>query len=302
MDQLEAMRTFVKVVQLGSFSAVGRDQESSQATTSRRISALESKLGVKLLTRTSRELSLTEVGVDYYQRCMAILAEMDEADAVVRSQTASPKGTLRIAAPIAFSRLVLAPMLASFCNQFPDIEFEILASDQHVDLINKGVDVAIRAKQLEDSSLVARPLSDNPMLLVASPDYIKRYGAPKSPEQLTQYSCLVYSTREKSSVWRFECDGQDYNISVNGQMKCTNGDTLLEAALAGLGITELPIWMVRQYLSSGRLVQLLSDYKGISLPLNIIYPQNRYVPLKVRCFIDFLLNYAEENEVFKNTF
>jgi len=288
MDQLVAMRTFVRVVQTGNFSAAAREQNSSQANVSKRVSGLESLLGVKLLTRTSREISLTEVGSEYYEKCLAILAELDEADAAVRSETASPKGTLKVAAPIAIARLILAPLMKSFIAKYPEIKVDIAASDAHVDLIAQGIDIAIRAKKLEDSSLIARHLLDNPMLLVAAPEYLKNYGTPSTPEELQHHNCIVYSLLSSINVWHFTKDGKEISVPVKGSFQSNNGDTNLEVALSGLGITQLPIWMVDSYLRSGQLVQILTDYKGMSIPLNAIYPQNRYVPLKVRCFIDFL--------------
>lgn len=309
MDQLIAMRTFVKVVQTGNFSAAAREQNTSQANMSKRVSGLESLLGAKLLTRTSRELSLTEVGSEYYQKCLAILAELDEADAVIRSETASPKGTLKIAAPIAIARLVLAPLIKSFIEQYPEINIDLAASDSQVDLIAQGIDIAIRAKKLEDSSLVARHLFDNPMLLVASPDYIQQRGIPNVPDDLKQHNCIVYSLLTSINIWRFTKESkegkkgkedQEFSIAVKGNFQSSNGDTNLEVALTGLGIVQLPIWMVHEHLNSGRLVQVLSDYKAVSIPLNAIYPQNRYVPLKVRCFVDFLKIELAKSNVFHN--
>ena len=298
MDQLIAMRTFVRVVQTGNFSAAAREQNSSQANVSKRVAALESLLGVKLLTRTSRELSLTEMGSDYYEKCLAILAELDEADAAVRSQTASPKGTLRIAAPVAFARLVLAPLIKSFIEQYPEINIDIAASDAHVDLIAQGIDIAIRAKKLEDSSLVARHLFENSMLLVASPSYLEQRGTPVIPDDLKHHKCIVYSLLSSINVWHFSKQNKDFAVPVKGNFQSSNGDTNLEVALTGVGIVQLPIWMVDEHLKSGRLIQVLTDYKANSIPLNAIYPQNRYVPLKVRCFIDFLKKELAESAIF----
>lgn len=288
MDQLVAIRTFVRVVQTGNFSAAAREQSSSQANVSKRVAGLESRLGVKLLTRTSRELSLTEMGSDYYEKCLNILDELDEADASVRSQTASPKGTLRITAPVAFSRLILAPLIKPFVEQYPEINIDLAASDTHVDLIAQGIDLAIRAQKLEDSSLVARHLFDNLMLPVASPDYLKAHGTPKSPEDLKRHNCIVYSLMTSINHWSFSKLDKEFIVAVKGNFQSSNGDTNLEVALSGLGIVQLPIWMVDQHLKSGKLIQVLADYKAISIPLNAIYPQNRYIPLKVRCFIDFM--------------
>jgi DNA-binding transcriptional LysR family regulator len=288
MDQLIGMRAFVRVVQTGNFSAAAREQNTSQATISKRVAGLESMLGVKLLTRTSRELALTEAGTRYYEKCQAILTELDEADADAREQVASPKGLLRIAAPIAIARLILSPLLAAFTKQYPEITVEIAASDKHVDLIEEGIDAAIRAKQLEDSSLIARHLDDNPMLLAASPDYIASNGKPETPEDLAGHTCIIYTNFATPNVWQFTKEAQEYSVHVNGTVRSSSGDVNLEAALNGLGIVALPHWMLKQHFESGQLVPLLPEYKGMSVPINIIYPQNRYIPLKVRCFVDFL--------------
>lgn len=304
MDQLIAMRTFVRVVQTGNFSAAAREQNSSQANVSKRVSGLESLLGAKLLTRTSRELSLTDMGSEYYQKCLVILAELDEADAAVRSEAASPKGTLKIAAPIALARLVLAPLVKAFIEQYPEIKIDIAASDAQIDLIAQGIDIAIRAKKLEDSSLVARHLFDNPMLLVASPDYLQQRGIPNAPEELKHHNCIVYSLLSSINIWRFSKKAKEgekdkeFSVPVTGNFQSSNGDTNLEVALTGLGIVQLPIWMIDEHIKSGRLTQVLTDYKAVSIPLNAIYPQNRYVPLKVRCFVDFLKKQLANNDIF----
>jgi len=266
---------------------------------SKRVAGLESLLGVKLLTRTSRELSLTEMGSEYYEKCLAILAELDEADAAVRSEAASPRGTLKIAAPIALARLVLAPLIKSFIEQYPEINIDLAASDTQVDLIAQGIDIAIRAKRLEDSSLVARHLFDNPMLLVASPDYLEQRGIPVVPEDLKHHNCIVYSLLSSINIWRFFKEDKEFSVSIKGNFQSSNGDTNLEVALTGLGIVQLPIWMVDEHLKSGRLTQILTDYKAVSIPLNAIYPQNRYVPLKVRCFVDFLKTEFANSDVFQ---
>lgn len=299
MDQLFAMRTFVRVVQTGSFSAAAREQNTSQASVSKRVAALESQLGVKLLTRTSRELSLTEVGTQYFDKCINILAELDEADANARSEIASPKGALKVAAPIAFARLVLAPIIKEFVEKYPEIKIEMALSDAHVDLIAEGIDIAIRAKKLEDSNLVARHLSDNPMLMIASPDYLKENGTPETPEDLINHDCIVYSHLSSINKWGFSKEGKEHSVSVKGSFQSNNGDTNLEVALAGLGIAQFPIWMVSGHLKAGRLVEVLKDYEKTSIPLNVIYPQNRYIPLKVRCFIDFILEKSKNLQEWK---
>ncbi|ROV62209.1 LysR family transcriptional regulator [Vibrio ponticus] len=288
MDQLGAMRAFVRVVQTGSFSATGRELNTTQTTISKKVAALESKLGVKLLTRSSRDHALTPAGTQYYETCVLILNELDEAEAKARSEVALPQGTIRIAAPIAFGRLVIAPIIAEFFERYPDIQVDLSLSDKHIDMISEGIDVAIRAKQLEDSSLVARHLFENRMLLIASPEYLAKWGVPSKPEQLKQHNCLVYSRLQSLNVWHFERQGKTYSVPVSGNFKSDNGDVLLEVALNHMGIVQMPIWMVEQHLADGRLKQVLAGYDGQNLPFNAIYPRSRYVPLKVRCFVDFL--------------
>ncbi|MCR9944033.1 LysR family transcriptional regulator [Vibrio owensii] len=288
MDQLSAMRAFVRVVQTGSFSATGREMNTSQTTISKKVAALEKKIGVKLLARSSRDHALTPAGAKYYQTCVDILGELDEAEAEARSEVASPQGTIRISAPVAFGRILLAPIMAEFFQRYPDIKVDLQLSDQHTDLISDGIDVAIRAKQLEDSTLIARHLFDNPMLVLAAPNYLQQHGEPKTPEDLKQHNCLVYSRMKDINVWSFTKQNQKHAVAVNGNFQSDNGDVLLEVALTGMGIVTLPIWMVEHHLKEGRLTQLMSDYTGQNLPFNAVYLQSRYTPLKVRCLIDFL--------------
>ncbi|EPP5331911.1 LysR family transcriptional regulator [Vibrio harveyi] len=288
MDQLSAMRAFVRVVQTGSFSATGREMNTSQTTISKKVAALEKKIGVKLLARSSRDHALTPAGAKYYQTCVDILGELDEAEAEARSEVASPQGTIRISAPVAFGRILLAPIMAEFFQRYPDINVDLQLSDQHTDLISDGIDVAIRAKQLEDSTLIARHLFDNPMLVLAAPSYLQQHGAPKTLEDLKQHNCLVYSRMKDINVWSFTKQNQKHAVAVNGNFQSDNGDVLLEVALTGMGIVTLPIWMVEHHLKEGRLTQLMNDYTGQNLPFNAVYLQSRYTPLKVRCLIDFL--------------
>lgn len=299
MDQLGAMRAFVRVVQIGSFSAAAREQNTSQATISKKVAALEAKLGGKLLTRSSRDLSLTEAGAEYYEKCVAIIGELDEAEARVRSQVASPQGVIRIAAPVVFGRLFIAPVLAEFLSHYPEIKVDLALSDKHVDLIAEGIDVAVRARKLEDSSLVARHLFDNPMLLVAAPEYLDQQGEPKEPAELKRHNCLVYSMLKTVNIWHFDHDDEDISVPVAGNCQCDNGDVILQLVLDGAGLAQLPVWMVAEHLKSGRLKQVMPDYVAKPLPFNAIYPQSRYVPLKVRCFVDFMKQKLAENPVYR---
>lgn len=299
MDQLSAMRAFVRVVQMGSFSSAGRDMNTTQTTISKKVAALEKKIGVKLLTRSSRNHTLTPTGAEYFEQCVAILGELDEAEVRARSEIASPRGTIRIAAPVAFGRLVIAPHIAEFFCLYPEIKVDLALSDKHVDMISDGIDVAIRAKQLEDSSLVARHRFNNQMMLLASPKYLALYGEPKEPQELKQHNCLVFSNLKSINVWRFIKEDKELLVTVSGNFQSDNGDVLLEVALAGIGIVQLPNWMVNSHIKSGTLKEIMGDYSGQTLPFNAIYPHNRYVPLKVRYFIDFMKEKLSDSEMYR---
>lgn len=299
MDQLGAMRAFIRVIQTGSFSAAGREQNTSQATISKKVAALEIKLGVKLLTRSSRDLSLTQIGAQYYEKCVAIIGELDEAEAIARSQMAIPQGVVRISVPVVFGRMIIGPIMAEFLSLYPEVKVDLALNDKHVDLISDGVDVAIRARQLEDSSLVARHLFDNPMLLIAAPEYLARQDEPLEPMDLKQHNCLVYSMLKTINIWHFNHGDNNISVPVSGNFQSDNGDVLMELALAGTGLTQLPVWMVDEHLKSGGLKKVLPNYVSKPLPFNAIYPQNRYVPLQVRCFVDFIKQKIFENPKFR---
>ncbi len=292
MDQIEAMRLFVRVVQKSSFSAVAREKGTSQATVSKKMAALEEKLGIRLLIRTSREVTLTPEGEQYYSYCQSMLEELDEVEWSLRSKTSSPKGVIRVSAPVAFGRLLLAPHIQSFLQQYPDIRLDLSLNDRHVDFVTDGIDVAIRARQLEDSNLIARKLFDNPMLLVAAPNYLELNGSPEYPKDLSTHNCIVYSLFQTAHTWHLKKDGQasPESVSVSGRFVCDNGDTILETALQGVGIAALPVWMVKKHLDSGALTHVLPDYQGDNLPFHAVYLQSRYTPQKIRCFVDFLLS------------
>lgn len=289
MNKLDSMRVFVRTAELGSFSAVAREMELSQATVSKKIAALESHLGVRLISRTSRTQSLTEAGAEYHQRCCAILAELEEADAIARGAHTSPSGTLRVSAPVVLGRLLLAPHLTSFLEEYPRLRLDLTLSDEFIDLVGRNVDLAIRAKVLEDSTLVARPILENPLLLVASSKYLEQHGSPQKPNELKEHNCLVYSFDEKVNIWSFMKNGEHYSVPVTGNLRCDNGDLIVTAVESGAGIALLPVWMVHGSLVSGQLVEIMTAYRPDPLPIHAVYPKNRNLPLKTRIFIDFFI-------------
>lgn len=306
MDQLSAIRSFISVVKTGGFTAAARAESTSQATISKRLASLEDHLGVQLLQRTSRDQALTQAGADYFDKCLAILAELEEAEAAARSQMAVPRGQLRVSAAFPLGRLLLAPILPEFLRRFPEIRVDLSLTDRHVDIVAEGIDLAVRAQRMPDSSLVARKLFDNPMFLVASPTYLEAYGAPQKPADLAHHNCLIYASLESINHWHFTRKGRDYSVTVTGSLQCDNGDTLLEAARAGLGLIVLPHWMIHPHLDSGELQLVMQEFTPPPLPVHAVYPQRRFLPVRVRCFVDFVseqfsINHDMERKILRGS-
>jgi DNA-binding transcriptional LysR family regulator len=290
MDRLAALDMFVAVAETESFSLAAQRLRLSKSVVSRQISQLETHLGVRLLQRTTRALALTEAGHTYLEHAKRILADMTEADMSVSSLQASPRGLLRISAPVSFGVLHLAPALADFLARYGDIEVDLALNDRFVDLIDEGFDVAIRIAKLADSRLMTRRLKSSPMVLCASPAYIKKYGAPAHPHDLRQHQCLSYTNIAPTHEWRFvEADGRPINVTVRGRLQINNGDALRAAALGGLGIVIVPYLMAEDDLKHGRLVSLLEAYMIQESAIHIVYPHARLMSPKLRAFIDFLV-------------
>lgn len=288
MEQITAMRLFTRVVQTGSFSAVARESGISQSSVSKNLAALEAKLGARLLARTSRKLNLTEVGCDYYERCLPILMEIDEAEATVRSMTSNPSGVLRVNVPVSFGQRHVIPRMPEFMRAYPNVKLDIMLLDRQVDLVAEGVDVAIRIDILDDSSLIARRLGDSPRLLVASKSYLQKHGRPNHPDELKNFDCLVYSLLGTGNIWHFLHQGKEFSVGVKGNFQANNSDAVRQMALAGAGIMALPKWMSHPYIENSELEPILTEYTPQGFPIQAVYPQNRYVPSKVRSFVSFM--------------
>lgn len=282
------MRSFIRVVETGSFSSVAREQNTNQATISKRIASLEKKLGTKLLVRGSRKHSLTETGKTYFERVTNIVMEIDEAEAEARSLTATPKGDLRITVPTMFGGMYVAPVISEFLATYPEINVDIKFDENMVDLVKEGIDVAIRLGNLQDSSMIAKNLGYDELIIVASPSYLSNQPTIKSNEDLANHNCLIYSLSPKrGTVWVFSDKSETSSIEVTGNFQCDNGMGLKEMLLANAGIALMPKWLVDRELESGQLVHILKDsYKRY--PISAVFPNSRYVPLKVRCFVDFM--------------
>ncbi|MEH6577726.1 MAG: LysR family transcriptional regulator [Amphritea sp.] len=297
MDRLTAMRIFVRVVQTESFSAVAEEMRISQSSVSKKISALESYIGSRLLTRSSRKIMLSEVGSGYYEHCLSILADVEKAEVQAKGLTADPAGTLRISIPTIFGRLYIVPHISRFMDTYPNIKVDMKLLDSRVDLVGEGIDVAIRIGQLADSTLVARTLGVAYRTLVASDEYLKRHGTPQHPSELRQHNCLVYSLLSTQNDWHFIEKGKEITVQVDGYFQANSGDVVQQMVLADQGIAFLPRWLVQEDIDAGRMLEVLPEYAPDAMPINAIYPHNRYTPLKVSCFIDFIQALFQDKDV-----
>lgn len=289
MDQLSALGAFCRVVEAGSFSAAAAELNVSHSVMSKQVRHLETLLGAQLLNRTTRKLALTEAGQNYYDRARRILDDLHDADLAVTQHHTTPRGTLRINAPMAFGTLDVAWWLARFIARYPELKIDLVCNDRYVDLIEEGFDVALRlARDLPDSSLMAKKLCSSASLLVASPAYLEQRGTPATPQDLVHHNCLTYTLVPKPNEWMFTMpDGASTSVTVRGNFQANTGVALRAAALGGVGIAATASFIVHEDLARGALVQVLADYVSRPRDLFAVYPHNRHLSPKVRAFIDF---------------
>lgn len=288
MDKLAALTAFVRVVERGSFTAAAEDLRLSRAMTSKHVQDLEAHLGVRLLSRTTRRVSLTEEGRLYHARCAEVLAALAEADQSVTARQAEPQGLLRLNGPVSFGTHYLAPAIADFTAAHPRVAVDMVLVDRVVDLVDEGYDLAVRIGALASSSLIARRLAPCRLVVCAAPDYLARQGAPTRPADLAGHNCLDYSYGGLSGVWRFSGPAGEEAVPIAGNLIINNGDALRAAALRGQGIVVLPTFIVGADLRAGTLRRVLADHALPELGIHAVYPSGRHLPAKVRAFIDFL--------------
>ncbi|EKO3501874.1 LysR substrate-binding domain-containing protein [Vibrio fluvialis] len=284
MASWEGVSEFVAVAETSSFTQAAKRLVTSVANVSRRIALLEERLGVKLLLRTTRKVSLTEAGQVYYQQCRALLEGLEQAELTVTQMQQTPRGKLKVTAPVTYGEQKIAPLLNDFLLQHPKLELELVLTNQKLDLIEQGVDVAVRLGQLDDSSFIARRLSNRHLYVCATPDYLAQCGTPHTLSELTKHSCLVGTYDH----WRFKENQQSRSIRVKGRLSCSSGVVLLDAVLKGMGLAQLPDYYVEEYLLSGRLVEVLPSYRDDREGVWALYPQNRHLSPKVRLLVDYL--------------
>jgi len=291
MNRLNSMVIFVEVVNGEGFTAAAEKIGLSRAQVSKSVMQLEAHLGTRLLNRTTRRVSLTEIGRIYYERCKAILHDIDEVEGIAREQTSKPHGRLTLSAPTSFGLLHLNEVITQYLQQYPQVQISLSLADRFIDVVAEGFDLVIRIAELEDSSLIARKIAPCKRVFCASPDYLHRQGIPKVPQDLAIHPCLIYSNELKPDTWVLHGPAGIESIRVNGPVCADNGDILKSAAIAGLGITLLPTFIVGAELNAGRLQQVLSDYCPPEISIYAVFPSRRYLSAKVRTFVDFLSDY-----------
>jgi DNA-binding transcriptional LysR family regulator len=282
------MAVFVRVAEQGSFSLAVRQLGLSKSATSKHVIALEERLGVRLLNRTTRRLALTEVGAVYRDHCARVVAEAEEADLAASRHSLTPRGRLKVNAPMTFGFLHLGPLLPVFLTAYPAIQVELNLNDRIVDLLEEGFDLSVRIWRLADSSLIARRLATTGFVCAAAPAYLARAGAPVEPTDLARHNCLRYSYRPQPEGWSFARGQEEITVRVGGNLEANNGDALRAAARAGLGVVYLPDFISAGDIADGALVRLLPDWRTPQLPIHAVFPPQRHPSAKLRAFVDFL--------------
>lgn len=288
IDIVAGMRVFTAVVEAGSFAGAADKLDLSRGMATRYVAQLEAHLGVRLLHRTTRKLSLTEAGGDYYQRATQILAMVEEAESLAAQEASLPRGTLRIATSVGFGVRHMDRAITEYLQRYPGVEVDLTLNDRVVDLVEEGFDLAVRVAKQIDPGLVARRLTRARTVACASPGYLKRHGTPNSPEQLTGHNCLTFAYSSLQNDWRFRRKNVERTVRVSGNLRGNNGDILVNAAIEGLGVILEPTFLVFEALRQKRLVRILSDWEADEFSVFAVYPNRKFLPPKVRSFIDFL--------------
>ncbi|HLV67357.1 MAG TPA: LysR family transcriptional regulator [Polyangiaceae bacterium] len=284
---LNEILVFTHVARTGSFTAAARELSMPKSTVSRKVAELERRLGARLLQRTTRRLSLTDVGRTYYLHASRVVAEIEEAELAVTRMQELPRGLLRVAAPMNFG--YLGPALAAFLDRYPEVELEIVCGDRIVDLVEEGFDVAIRAGRLADSTLVARSLGSFRSYVVAAPQFLEKHGAPGAPEELERLDCLVFGAGADRATWRLQGKSETLHVNVRPRMVVNDFDFLVEAALGGVGIALLPVFRCVDAIRQKRLSRVLPDWCSTDIPVHAVYPSTRQLSPKVKAFLEHLV-------------
>jgi DNA-binding transcriptional LysR family regulator len=288
MDLLSGMRLFARVVETGGFTAVARESGASQPTISRTIAALEAHLGVRLLNRSSRAVTLTDDGRHFYERARGALEAVAEAESSVGPRRGEPSGLLRLGTPVAFGRLHVAPRIPAFLERHPQVAVEVAMNDAFVDLVGEGLDLAIRVGDLVDPSLIARRIGIARRVTVASAAYLDRYGVPSTPADLTGHDCVIYTRLATGHRWHFESRDGPVQVDVQGRFRADNSEAVREAVIGGAGIAVMPVWLFQDEIERGSVRIVLERFEPTRLPIHAVYPSRRLLAAKVRAMVDFI--------------
>jgi DNA-binding transcriptional LysR family regulator len=301
LDHFRQISTFVEVIARGSLSAAARAEGIAPAMIGRRLDALEARLGVKLLQRTTRKLALTDEGAAFLEDCQRILAELEEAEAAVSERSARATGHLVVSAPAGFGRQHVAPLVPSFLAEHREVTVNLNLSDRVVDVVGEGVDVAIRIASLTDSNLVGVKLADNRRVVVATPGYLKRHGTPRTLDDLSKHNCLAISSQGSQRGWTFRDHGKIVTLKVGGNMVCNDGAVLHDWAMAGRGLAWRSMWEVGSEIEAGLLVPVLEQFAAPGNDIYAVFAQRRHLPLRIRVFVDFLRRAYSQPEYWRNS-
>lgn len=290
MDKLHAMSVFARVAELGSFTKAAERLDMAPASVSAAVQNLETHLGVRLFTRTTRKISLTDDGRAYLERCQRVLTEIDETEAALKQTQTNPQGKLRVEIPTGLGHMYVTPALPAFSERYPDVQVVMTFNDRFVDLAEEEVDVIMRIGELSDSTMVARRLYEARFICCASPDYLKRHGRPQHPRELAQHNCLGYFSASlgRSARWNFKKDGQPFTFAPTGTLHLNNSEALIDLAAAGVGIICMLETSLFRAIREGRLVPIFEDWDMRSMPVSALYWPSRHLSAKVRVFIDFI--------------
>ncbi|MEN9518661.1 MAG: hypothetical protein RLZZ381_1249 [Cyanobacteriota bacterium] len=302
MEKFKAIATFLRVVEAKSFAQAANLLDRTPSAVSKSISTLETELGVQLLKRSTRTLSLTQDGRIFYERCQKLLSEYEEIEATLRGSYRVPQGRLRVDMPIVVARFIVLPALPEFLRRYPQVQLELGVNDRPIDLIQEGYDAVVRIGKLRDSNLIMQALSPLRLFTYASPEYLAQYGEPQTPEDLLKHNCLayIYTPSGQFADWLFEEDGERISLAVTGNFCSNDPEALIDSAVAGIGIHQTASFTVEKYLQSGRLKPILTSYSTTGLPISLLYPPTRHLSAKVRVFSDFLKEQFARSQATEN--
>lgn len=289
MDRFAAMSVFAKVVELGNFARAAERLDLSTSAVSRQVADLEARLQTRLLNRTTRKLSLTEGGHAFYERCVQVLVDLEEAEQAAAQTSLVPRGTIKLTCGQSFGLLYLAPAMAEFLERYPEVKFDVSLSDRVVDLVEEGFDLGVRIGALGPANLIARKLGETKLIACASRAYLEKHGTPRVPEDLGKHNCVTYAYVPDSNVWRFrDPEGVEQTVTVSGNLHANNGDLLTQAAVNGIGIVYEPDFIVGPALAARQVVRLLEGWEPAPLGIYAVYASRKHLSAKVRSFVDFM--------------